>query len=58
MRDLIIARLQEILEECQEDGLGLETPGGDEMITTVEELNIFTDQELLEFFEYTVGFQG
>lgn len=57
MRELIIARLLELLEECQEDGLGLETPDGDE-ITTVEELNVFTDQELLEFFEYTVGFQG
>lgn len=54
MRDLIIARLHEILEECRKDGVGLETPGGDEIITTVEELNIFTDQELLEFFEYTV----
>lgn len=56
MRDLILQRLNEILEES--DGL-LENPFDDQSpVTTIEELKEFDDEELLDFFEFTVGFQG
>ena len=58
MRDLILKRLEEILEES--DG-GLEDPfevDFEVCITSMDQIKAFDDEKLLLFFEYTVGFQG
>ena len=58
MRDLIIARLNQILIDSDYE---LEDPSNAEeetFITSIEEIEAMSDTELLEFFEFTAGFQG
>jgi hypothetical protein len=59
MRDIVINRLKEFIEDT--DGYGIPRCfdcDEDEYITDVEELPNMTDEQLLEVFEATVGFQG
>ena len=59
MRDLVINRLKEIIEDS--DGLGIPLYfdcDDDEYITDAEQLYEMADQQLLQVFETTVGFQG
>ena len=60
MRDLVINRLKEIIEDS--DGIGIPRYFFDcneeEYITDVEELYNMDDQQLLEVFEATVAFAG
>lgn len=57
MRNRIIARLEELMLDSDE---GLERPESDgtEFITEISEFENMQDDELLDFFEFTVGFQG
>lgn len=59
MRDLVINRLKAIIEDS--DGYGIPRYfdcDEEEYITDVEELRNMDDEQLLEVFETTVGFQG
>ena len=55
MRDLIIDRFKQMFKdpECE-----LENPDTGEWITSIEEIEAMSDAEMLDLFEYTVGFQG
>jgi hypothetical protein len=54
MRELILKQLKEIFD----DG-GLTTAGGEDDITDfAAEVETLNDEELLELYEWTVGFQG
>lgn len=59
MRDLVIAKLAEAIQMT--DGYGIPRffdCDEDENITDIVELDIMTDEQLLEVFEATVGFGG
>lgn len=62
MRDLVIKKLSEMLKNSLEfGGEGLFLDDGTDngtVIKTVAKLNKLSDEELLELFEQTVGFEG
>jgi len=58
MRELVISKLEEIMNDILRDGgEGLETDLGD-FYDDIEQLKELSDEELLDLYAYTVGFGG